>query len=61
MFAGNLAVPTPWVPHPYAARGRHAPDGRAPVPIPREGLGIMAGLFRDPGEGTVPLKEEATK
>ena len=42
--------------HSYAGCSQHAPDEHLLAPIAREGLGIMAGLFWDLGEGDVPTR-----
>lgn len=50
VFADILGLPTLWVPHSYAACSQHAPDEHVLVPVVREGLALMAGLFWDLGE-----------
>jgi hypothetical protein len=50
VFADILGLPTLWVPHSYAACSQHAPDEHLLVPVVREGLAMMAGLFWDLGE-----------
>jgi acetylornithine deacetylase/succinyl-diaminopimelate desuccinylase-like protein len=50
VFAELLGLATVWVPHSYAACSQHAPDEHALVPVLREGLQIMTGLFWDLGE-----------
>ncbi len=50
VFADILGLPTLWVPHSYAACSQHAPDEHLLVPVVREGLAFMAGLFWDLGE-----------
>jgi len=49
-FADVLGLPTVWVPHSYPACAQHAPDEHLLVPVAREGLAIMTGLFWDLGE-----------
>lgn len=49
-FAILLRLPTIWVPHSYGACAQHAPDEHALLPVLREGLAIMGGLFWDLGE-----------
>ena len=49
-FADTLGLPTVWVPHSYAGCSQHAPNEHVLVPIMREGLQIMAGMFWDLGE-----------
>lgn len=46
-FAIDLETPTIWVPHSYADCRQHAPDEHLLVPLAREGLAIMTGLFWD--------------
>lgn len=50
VFADTLGLPTLWLPHSYAACGQHAPDEHLLVPVAREALAMMAGLFWDLGE-----------
>lgn len=50
-FAVTLGMPTIWVPHSYSGCNQHAPDEHALKPILREGLGLMAGLWWDLGDG----------
>jgi acetylornithine deacetylase/succinyl-diaminopimelate desuccinylase-like protein len=54
IFIDVLGLKTIWVPHSYAGCSQHAPDEHLLAPIAREGLGLMAGLFWDIGEGNVP-------
>lgn len=49
-FAHALGLPTVWVPHSYGGCNQHAPDEHALIPLMREGLEIMTGLFWDVGE-----------
>lgn len=53
-FADVLGLPTLWVPHSYAACSQHAPNEHLLLPLAREGLEIMAGLFWDLGEKGTP-------
>jgi acetylornithine deacetylase/succinyl-diaminopimelate desuccinylase-like protein len=55
-FADVLGLPTLWVPHSYAACSQHAPNEHLLLPIAREGLEIMAGLFWDLGEQGTPKR-----
>ena len=50
VFAEILGLPTLWVPHSYSACAQHAPDEHMLVPITREAMRLMAGLFWDLGE-----------
>jgi hypothetical protein len=55
-FAEVLGLPTLWLPHSYAACSQHAPNEHLLLPLVREGLEIMAGLFWDLGEPGTPKK-----
>ena len=59
VFADLLGMPTLWVPHSYPACAQHAPDEHLLVPVAREGLALMAGLYWDLGEPTAPWREGA--
>jgi hypothetical protein len=48
-FADVLGLPTVWVPHSYPACSQHAPNEHLLVPVAREGLAIMTGIFWDIG------------
>jgi acetylornithine deacetylase/succinyl-diaminopimelate desuccinylase-like protein len=48
-FADVLGLPTVWVPHSYPACAQHAPNEHLLVPVAREGLAIMTGIFWDIG------------
>lgn len=50
VFADILGLPTLWVPHSYAACCQHAPDEHMLLPLTRQALAMMAGLFWDLGE-----------
>lgn len=54
MFVDELGVPTIWIPNSYAGCGQHGPDEHGLAGLFREGLGIMAGIFWDIGEGGTP-------
>lgn len=54
IFADVLNLKTLWVPHSYAGCLQHAPNEHLLAPIAREGLGLMAGLFWDLGDASVP-------
>ena len=49
-FADVLGMPTIWMPHSYPGCSQHAPDEHALIPVLREGIQIMTGLFWDIGE-----------
>jgi acetylornithine deacetylase/succinyl-diaminopimelate desuccinylase-like protein len=50
VFTDLLGMPTVWVPHSYAGCSQHAPNEHLLLPIAREGLGMMTGLYWDIGE-----------
>jgi acetylornithine deacetylase/succinyl-diaminopimelate desuccinylase-like protein len=54
IFADIVGMRTIWVPHSYPGCSQHAPNEHVPVAIPREALGLMAGLYWDLGEGDRP-------
>lgn len=49
VFTDLLGMPTVWVPHSYAGCSQHAPNEHLLLPLAREGLGMMAGLYWDIG------------
>jgi acetylornithine deacetylase/succinyl-diaminopimelate desuccinylase-like protein len=55
VFADILNLPTLWVPHSYPGCSQHAPNEHLPLAIAREGLALMAGIYWDLGEPTVPI------
>lgn len=55
VFADILGLPTVWVPHSYPACSQHAPDEHLLVPVVREALQLMAGLYWDLGEQAAQL------
>jgi acetylornithine deacetylase/succinyl-diaminopimelate desuccinylase-like protein len=56
MFQEELGLPVIWVPNSYAGCNQHGPDEHALAPLLREGLGLMAGLWWDIGEGLAPVR-----
>ncbi len=48
-FADVLGLPTIWVPHSYLGCNQHAPDEHVMIPVCRDALRVMAGLFWDIG------------
>ena len=54
VFSETLGLPTIWVPHSYPGCSQHAPNEHLPLPLAREGLRLMAGLYWDLGEGGTP-------
>ena len=59
VFADILGLPTVWVPHSYPACSQHAPDEHLLVPVVREALAMMTGLFWDLGEQAATLPRRA--
>ncbi len=59
VFADILGLPTMWVPHSYPACSQHAPDEHLLVPVVREALALMTGLFWDLGEQAAALPRRA--
>ncbi|MFC0387438.1 M20/M25/M40 family metallo-hydrolase [Muricoccus vinaceus] len=53
-FRQELGVPVIWIPHSYGGCGQHGPDEHGLGTLFREGLGLMAGLWWDIGEGRGP-------
>jgi acetylornithine deacetylase/succinyl-diaminopimelate desuccinylase-like protein len=49
IFVEELALPTLWIPHSYPGCNQHAPDEHNLLPVLREGMELMAGLFWDLG------------
>ena len=54
VFTDLLGIPAIWIPHSYAACSQHAPDEHILMPLSREALALMAGLYWDLGEGGTP-------
>lgn len=54
MFQEELGTPVIWIPNSYAGCNQHGPDEHALAPLLREGMGLMAGLWWDIGEGLAP-------
>jgi hypothetical protein len=59
VFADILGLPTVWVPHSYAACSQHAPDEHLLVPVARQALVLITGLFFDLGDeaATLPRRQ----
>jgi acetylornithine deacetylase/succinyl-diaminopimelate desuccinylase-like protein len=55
VFAHTLGLPTVWVPHSYAACNQHAPNEHLLLPVVRQALALMSGLFWDIGEQAATL------
>jgi acetylornithine deacetylase/succinyl-diaminopimelate desuccinylase-like protein len=56
VFMDELKAPVIWVPNSYAGCNQHGPDEHALAPLLREGLGLMAGIWWDIGEGAAPRR-----
>ena len=54
VFTDLLGLPAIWIPHSYAACSQHAPDEHILMPLSREALALMAGLYWDLGAGGTP-------
>jgi len=54
IFLEGLGIPTIWIPHSYRGCSQHAPNEHILLPLARQGLEIMAGIFWDLGEGGTP-------
>ena len=52
VFTDILGMPSVWGPHSYPSCSQHAPDEHLLVPVVREGLRMMTGLFWDLGQRT---------
>ncbi len=59
VFADLLGLPTVWVPHSYPGCSQHAPDEHLLLPVARQALALMAGLFWDLGEAAATLPRRA--
>jgi acetylornithine deacetylase/succinyl-diaminopimelate desuccinylase-like protein len=57
IFSETLGLPTIWIPHSYGGCSQHAPNEHVPIPLFREALQLMAGLYFDIGEGGHPGKK----
>jgi acetylornithine deacetylase/succinyl-diaminopimelate desuccinylase-like protein len=53
VFTDLLGLPAIWIPHSYAACSQHAPDEHVLLPLCREALALMAGLYWDLGDPEV--------
>jgi len=51
VFMDTLGLPTIWIPHSYGGCNQHAPDEHMLIPMARQALGLMAGLYWDLGKG----------
>lgn len=53
-FTDILGLPTIWVPHSYSGCSQHAPNEHILLPISRDAIRLMTGLFWDIGELETP-------
>jgi acetylornithine deacetylase/succinyl-diaminopimelate desuccinylase-like protein len=56
LFTDILGIPAIWIPHSYAGCSQHAPDEHILMPVSRNALEIMAGLYWDLGEEKTPAR-----
>jgi acetylornithine deacetylase/succinyl-diaminopimelate desuccinylase-like protein len=54
IFTDDLGLPAIWLPHSYASCSQHWPDEHALMPLMRNALHVMTGLYWDIGEGNTP-------
>jgi acetylornithine deacetylase/succinyl-diaminopimelate desuccinylase-like protein len=54
MFKAGLDVPVIWMPHSYSGCNQHGADEHGLKSLFREGLGVVAALYWDLGEGGTP-------
>ena len=54
IFTDDLGLPAIWIPHSYASCSQHAPDEHLLLPLARDALRLMAGLYWDIGDGRTP-------
>ena len=60
IFEEYLGLPTIWIPLSYAGCSQHAPNEHVLMPLCREALALMAGLYWDLGEGGTPPARAAS-
>jgi acetylornithine deacetylase/succinyl-diaminopimelate desuccinylase-like protein len=53
IFEEVLDLPMVWLPHSYGGCSQHAPDEHLLLPLVREGMTIMTGLFWDLGQPAI--------
>jgi acetylornithine deacetylase/succinyl-diaminopimelate desuccinylase-like protein len=56
IFREELGTPVVWIPHSYAGCHQHGPNEHGLGSLLREGLGLMAGLWWDIGDGKAPMR-----
>jgi acetylornithine deacetylase/succinyl-diaminopimelate desuccinylase-like protein len=59
VFTGILGIPAIWIPHSYTGCSQHAPDEHILMPLMRDALRLMTGLYWDIGEGGTPPRRTA--
>lgn len=57
IFTDVIGIPAIWVPHSYSGCSQHAPNEHILMPLSRNALGVMAGIYWDLGEGEVPSND----
>ena len=55
LFTDLLGLPAIWIPHSYAGCSQHAPDEHILLPLVRDALPVMAGLYWDLGALPPPV------
>ena len=54
VFSEILCLPTVWLPHSYRGCSQHAPNEHTLLPLCRDALRLMTGLFWDIGASDPP-------
>ena len=54
LFTDLLGLPAIWLPHSYAGCSQHAPDEHVLLPVCRNAMQVMTGLYWDLGAGGTP-------
>ena len=61
IFTDDLGLPAIWIPHSYASCSQHSPDEHILLPLTRDALRLMTGLYWDIGEGSTPATAALAK
>jgi acetylornithine deacetylase/succinyl-diaminopimelate desuccinylase-like protein len=56
LFTDLLGLPTVWIPHSYASCSQHAPNEHVLLPVLRDAMALMTGLYWDLGEEAPPRR-----
>lgn len=59
IFKAGLGVPVMWMPHSYSGCKQHGADEHGLKSLFREGLGVVAAMYWDLGEGGTPKSSNA--